>query len=67
MIMPIILHDTMTKKNRKFVPIDHDHVRLYVCEPTVYDTAHIGNARPVVVFGYAGSYFAPCLLKGDLC
>ena len=46
----IRLHDTMTRGKREFVPIDADNVRMYVCGPTVYDRAHLGNARPVVVF-----------------
>lgn len=44
------LHDTQARKRRDFEPIDPAHVRMYVCGPTVYDHAHIGNARPVVVF-----------------
>jgi cysteinyl-tRNA synthetase len=42
--------NTLTRGKEEFVPVDPDHVRLYVCGPTVYDFAHIGNARPVVVF-----------------
>src|SRR6201987_331283 len=48
--MTLKLHDTLTRKKREFVPIDASDVRLYVCGPTVYDFAHIGNARPVIVF-----------------
>ena len=48
--MPIQLHNTLTKKKEAFRPLDSDNVRMYVCGPTVYDLAHIGNARPVVVF-----------------
>ncbi|WP_316861237.1 cysteine--tRNA ligase [uncultured Cohaesibacter sp.] len=44
------LYNTLTKQKEIFKPIDADNVRMYVCGPTVYDTAHIGNARPVVVF-----------------
>src|SRR5450756_1506263 len=44
------LHNSLTHQRERFVPLDPDHVRLYVCGPTVYDLAHIGNARPVVVF-----------------
>ncbi len=44
------LHNTLTRTKEDFVPLDDDHVRLYVCGPTVYDFAHIGNARPVIVF-----------------
>jgi cysteinyl-tRNA synthetase len=44
------LYNTATRTKEDFVPIDPNHVRLYVCGPTVYDLAHIGNARPVVVF-----------------
>jgi cysteinyl-tRNA synthetase len=43
-------HNTLTRRQEKFVPLDPAHVRMYVCGPTVYDFAHIGNARPVVVF-----------------
>lgn len=44
------IFDTLTREKQVFEPIDPDHVRLYVCGPTVYDYAHVGNARPVVVF-----------------
>ncbi|MCH7795993.1 MAG: cysteine--tRNA ligase [Proteobacteria bacterium] len=48
--MTLRLYDTMTRAKRVFEPLDPDNVRVYVCGPTVYDFAHIGNARPVVVF-----------------
>ena len=48
--MPLILHNTMTRRKEEFRPIDPQNVRMYVCGPTVYDFAHIGNARPVIVF-----------------
>ncbi len=48
--MELRLYDTLTKEKRVFTPLDPDHVRMYVCGPTVYDFAHIGNARPVIVF-----------------
>jgi len=48
--VPIQLHNTLTKAKEAFQPLDPANVRLYVCGPTVYDFAHIGNARPVVVF-----------------
>ena len=44
------LYNTLTRAKEDFVPIAADHVRMYVCGPTVYDYAHIGNARPVIVF-----------------
>ncbi|KAB0539980.1 cysteinyl-tRNA synthetase [Pseudochrobactrum saccharolyticum] len=44
------LYNTLTRRKEDFVPINPDHVRMYVCGPTVYDFAHIGNARPVIVF-----------------
>jgi cysteinyl-tRNA synthetase len=44
------LYDTMSREKRRFEPADPSRVRLYVCGPTVYNYAHIGNARPVVVF-----------------
>lgn len=46
----IKLYNTKTRKKEAFVPLDADDVRMYVCGPTVYDRAHIGNARPVIVF-----------------
>jgi cysteinyl-tRNA synthetase len=48
--MELRLHDTFTREKRSFVPLDPNNVRMYVCGPTVYDFAHIGNARPVIVF-----------------
>jgi cysteinyl-tRNA synthetase len=48
--MEMRLYDTLTRDKRPFVPIDPGNVRMYVCGPTVYDFAHIGNARPVIVF-----------------
>jgi cysteinyl-tRNA synthetase len=48
--MELRLYDTLTKEKRVFTPLDPGHVRMYVCGPTVYDFAHIGNARPVIVF-----------------
>jgi cysteinyl-tRNA synthetase len=48
--MELRLCDTLTKEKRAFVPLDPANVRMYVCGPTVYDFAHIGNARPVIVF-----------------
>ena len=46
----IRLHNTQTRAKEDFAPIDPANVRMYVCGPTVYDRAHLGNARPVVVF-----------------
>ena len=43
-------HNTLTRAKGPFAPVDAARVRMYVCGPTVYDYAHIGNARPVVVF-----------------
>ncbi|MDQ2080186.1 cysteine--tRNA ligase [Xanthobacteraceae bacterium Astr-EGSB] len=48
--MELKLYDTLSREKRAFVPIDPERVRMYVCGPTVYDFAHIGNARPVIVF-----------------
>ena len=48
--MELKLYDTLTREKRTFTPIDPARVRMYVCGPTVYDFAHIGNARPVIVF-----------------
>src|SRR5437868_6632828 len=46
----IRLHDTLTREKRQFVPLDPKRITMYVCGPTVYGRAHIGNARPAVVF-----------------
>jgi cysteinyl-tRNA synthetase len=48
--MSLTLYNTLTRKKEPFTPIDAANVRMYVCGPTVYDFAHIGNARPVIVF-----------------
>ena len=46
----LTLYNTLTRRKEAFSPIDADNVRMYVCGPTVYDYAHIGNARPAIVF-----------------
>ena len=48
--MALSLYNTLTRKKELFEPLDATHVGMYVCGPTVYDLAHIGNARPIVVF-----------------
>ena len=48
--MTLRLHNTLTRSKEDFAPLDPKNVRMYVCGPTVYDYAHIGNARPVIVF-----------------
>src|SRR5436190_20866441 len=50
--MQLRLYNTLTKEEPPlpFVPLDPDNVRMYVCGPTDYDFAHIGNARPIIVF-----------------
>jgi cysteinyl-tRNA synthetase len=49
-LVALRLYNTLTRKKEPFQPIDAGNVRMYVCGPTVYDFAHIGNARPVIVF-----------------
>ena len=46
----LFLHNSLSRRKERFEPLDHQHVRMYVCGPTVYDLAHIGNARTMVVF-----------------
>jgi cysteinyl-tRNA synthetase len=46
----LLLHNSLTRRKERFEPLDPQHVRMYVCGPTVYDLAHLGNARPAVVF-----------------
>ena len=48
--MTLTLHNTLTRKREPLEPVRAGHVGMYVCGPTVYDLAHIGNARPIVVF-----------------
>jgi cysteinyl-tRNA synthetase len=48
--MALTLYNTLTRRKEPFQPLDPQNVRMYVCGPTVYDFAHIGNARPVIVF-----------------
>jgi cysteinyl-tRNA synthetase len=48
--MSLRLYNTLTRTKEEFTPLDPQDVRMYVCGPTVYDFAHIGNARPVIVF-----------------
>jgi cysteinyl-tRNA synthetase len=48
--MTLRLYNTLTRRKEEFTPLDPTNVRMYVCGPTVYDFAHIGNARPVIVF-----------------
>ena len=48
--MKLKIFDTLSSKKQQFDPIEKNNVRMYVCGPTVYDLAHIGNARPVIVF-----------------
>ncbi|HVH75514.1 MAG TPA: cysteine--tRNA ligase [Stellaceae bacterium] len=48
--MPLTLYNSLTRRKERFEPLDAARVRMYVCGPTVYDRAHIGNGRAVVVF-----------------
>ena len=48
--MSIVLYNSLSRSKERFAPFDPSNVRMYVCGPTVYDFAHIGNARPVIVF-----------------
>ena len=48
--MTLKIYDTLSRVKTDFIPLDSTNVRMYVCGPTVYDHAHIGNARPVVIF-----------------
>jgi len=49
-MVAVTLHNSMTRRKETFAPIDANNVRMYLCGPTVYDRAHIGNARNVIMF-----------------
>ena len=55
----LFFHNSLTRRKERFQPIQPSHVRMYVCGPTVYDLAHVGNARPAVVFDAAGARDRP--------
>ncbi|MGV3278861.1 cysteine--tRNA ligase [Rickettsiales bacterium LUAb2] len=46
----LYLHNSQTRKIEEFIPLNSDHITMYVCGPTVYDKLHLGNARPLVIF-----------------
>ena len=46
----LFLHNSLSRRKERFEPLEPQHVRIYLCGPTVYDLAHIGNARTMVVF-----------------
>ena len=48
--MQISLYNTLRRRKEEFIPIDASNVRMYVCGPTVYDRAHLGNAKTPVAF-----------------
>ncbi|ETR74452.1 MAG: Cysteinyl-tRNA synthetase [Candidatus Magnetoglobus multicellularis str. Araruama] len=55
--MSIQIYNTLHRKKEAFAPLSTNHVNMYVCGPTVYDDAHIGHARSVVVFDMIARYF----------
>ena len=57
------LFNTLTKTKEDFAPLDPKNVRMYVCGPTVYDFAHIGNARPVIVFDVLFRLLRACIRR----
>ena len=63
--MTLSLYNTLTRKKEPFEPIDRNNVRMYVCGPTVYDFAHIGNARPVIVFDVLFRLLKHLAAKGE--
>ena len=65
--MSLHIYNTLTRDKELFAPLDPKHVRMYVCGPTVYDYAHIGNARPVVVFDVLYRLLAPLSDASPMC
>lgn len=51
------IYNTMTNKLEKFIPLDENKVKMYVCGPTVYNYIHLGNARPIIVFDTLARFF----------
>ena len=64
--MTLTLHNTLTRRREPLEPVRHGHVGMYVCGPTVYDLAHIGNARPIVVFDVLYRVLKRLYPSGDL-
>jgi cysteinyl-tRNA synthetase len=64
-MMPLRLYNTLTRQKEDFKPLDPSNVRMYVCGPTVYDFAHIGNARPVIVFDVLYRLLKHLAAKGE--
>jgi cysteinyl-tRNA synthetase len=63
--MTLTLYNTLTRRKEPFQPIDPGNVRMYVCGPTVYDLAHIGNARPIIVFDVLFRLLRHLAAKGE--
>jgi cysteinyl-tRNA synthetase len=63
--VPLTLYNTRTRTKEEFRPLDPSHVRMYVCGPTVYDYAHIGNARPMIVFDVVYRLLKYLAAKGE--
>ena len=61
------IHNTLEKKKEDFIPADPNHVRMYTCGPTVYNYAHIGNARPAVISDLACSSLTLFISEGYIC
>jgi len=59
----IRIYNTLTKTKELFIPINENHIKMYVCGPTVYDYAHIGNARSVVIYDVLFRLFKFCYSK----
>jgi len=55
--MSITIYNSMTREKEKFIPLEENKVKMYVCGPTVYNYIHIGNARPAIVFDTVRRYF----------
>src|SRR5690625_5127807 len=55
--MSITIYNSMTREKEKFIPLEKNKVKMYVCGPTVYNYIHIGNARPAIVFDTVRRYF----------
>lgn len=53
----VVIYNSLSRSKEKFVPLQPEHIGMYVCGPTVYGDAHLGHARPAITFDLVYRYF----------